>query len=147
MLPLLSEQQKIASILSKVDELIQKTEQIIEQTQRLKKGLMQRLLTKGIGHTKFKKISLIPEYRHLSIPEEWKVVTFEEVSNRITYGFTNPMPHTEDGPWLITAKDIKNGRINYKTAEKTSWKAFKVELSDKESSKKGNSVNYKGWNY
>ena len=53
----LIEQQKIASILSKVDELIQKTDQIIEQTQRLKKGLMQKLLTKGIGHTKFKKVS------------------------------------------------------------------------------------------
>ena len=53
-LPPIKEQQKIASILSNVDELIQKTEQIIEQTQRLKKGLMQRLLTKGIGHTKFK---------------------------------------------------------------------------------------------
>jgi type I restriction enzyme S subunit len=37
----------------------------------------------------------------------------------------------EDGPWLITAKDIKNGRINYKTGEKTSWKAFKEELSKK----------------
>ena len=64
-IPKLSEQQKIASILSKVDELIQKTNQIIEQTQRLKKGLMQRLLTKGIGHTKFKKTSLG------DIPEEW----------------------------------------------------------------------------
>ena len=53
-IPSIKEQQKIASILSNVDELIQKTEQIIEQTQRLKKGLMQRLLTKGIGHTKFK---------------------------------------------------------------------------------------------
>ena len=61
--PPIAEQQKIASILSNVDELIQKTDQIIEQTQRLKKGLMQRLLTKGIGHTKFKenKIGQIPE--------------------------------------------------------------------------------------
>ena len=65
--PPLKEQQKIASILSNVDELIQKTEQIIEQTQRLKKGLMQRLLTKGIGHTKFKKTELG------EIPEEWKL--------------------------------------------------------------------------
>jgi type I restriction enzyme S subunit len=54
----IKEQQKIASILSNVDGLIQKTEQIIEQTQKLKKGLMQRLLTKGIGHTKFKKTEL-----------------------------------------------------------------------------------------
>ena len=62
----LKEQQKIASILSNVDNLIQKTDQIIEQTQRLKKGLMQRLLTKGIGHTKFKKTELG------EIPEEWQ---------------------------------------------------------------------------
>ena len=54
-IPELKEQEKIASILSNLDELIKKTDQIIEQTQRLKKGLMQRLLTKGIGHTKFKK--------------------------------------------------------------------------------------------
>jgi type I restriction enzyme, S subunit len=52
--PAVAEQLRITSILSKVDELIQKTDQIIEQTQRLKKGLMQKLLTKGIGHTEFK---------------------------------------------------------------------------------------------
>jgi type I restriction enzyme S subunit len=55
-LPTIHEQQKIASIISKVDELIQKTDQIIEQTQRLKKGLIQRLLAKGIGHTKFNEV-------------------------------------------------------------------------------------------
>jgi type I restriction enzyme S subunit len=49
------EQQRVAYILSKVDELIQKADQTIEQTQRLKEGLMLKLLTKGIGHTKFKK--------------------------------------------------------------------------------------------
>jgi type I restriction enzyme, S subunit len=47
--PSLQGQEKIASILSKVDELIQETDELIEQTLRLKKGLMQRLLTKGIG--------------------------------------------------------------------------------------------------
>lgn len=46
LLPPFLEQRKIASILSKLDELIQKTNQIIEQTQRLKKGLIQKLLIK-----------------------------------------------------------------------------------------------------
>jgi type I restriction enzyme, S subunit len=81
--PPLKEQQKIASIISKVDELIQKTEQIIEQTQRLKKGLMQRLLTKGIGHTKFEKV--IWNYgKKIEIPKEWKIVFLDEVTKRGT---------------------------------------------------------------
>lgn len=72
-LPSFSEQQKIASILSKVDEQIEQTEQIIEKTELLKKGLMQKLLTKGIGHTKFKKTEIG------EIPEEWSIVKQEEV--------------------------------------------------------------------
>ena len=47
-LPSLSEQQRIAEILSTVDEAIQKTNEIIAKTERLKKGLMQELLTKGL---------------------------------------------------------------------------------------------------
>ena len=54
--PPLLEQQKIASILSNVDALIENTQKIIDKTELLKKGLMQRLLTRGIGHTKFKKV-------------------------------------------------------------------------------------------
>ena len=79
----LKEQQKIASILSKVDELLQKTTQVIEQTQRLKKGLMRRLLTKGIGHTAFEKVTW--NYgKKIDIPKEWKVVLLDEVTQRGT---------------------------------------------------------------
>jgi type I restriction enzyme S subunit len=73
-IPPIEEQQKIASILSNVDSLINQTQKEIEQTQKLKKGLMQKLLTKGIGHTKFKKVkSLFGKYEE--IPEEWKLIT------------------------------------------------------------------------
>lgn len=54
-LPPLFEQQKIVEIISTVDQAIQKVGQAIEKTERLKKGLMQELLTKGIGHKEFKK--------------------------------------------------------------------------------------------
>ncbi|GAB6184189.1 hypothetical protein JCM13991_19300 [Thermodesulfovibrio hydrogeniphilus] len=47
-LPPLPEQQKIAEILETVDNAIEKTEQIIEKYKRIKQGLMQELLTKGI---------------------------------------------------------------------------------------------------
>lgn len=62
-LPPLPEQRKIAEILSTVDEAIEKTDAIIQETQQLKKGLMQKLFTEGIGHTQFKetKIGRMPE--------------------------------------------------------------------------------------
>lgn len=61
-LPPLKEQARIVEIIFNVHSLIQKTDQVIEQTQRLKKGLMQRLLTKGIGHSRFNdsNIGIIP---------------------------------------------------------------------------------------
>ena len=57
-IPPISEMLKIAFILSTVDELIQKTDQIIQASERLRKGLIQHLLNKGIGHFKFKKSEL-----------------------------------------------------------------------------------------
>lgn len=65
--PDLKEQEKIASILSTVDEQIDNVDALIEKNKELKKGLMQTLLTKGIGHTKFKKTEIG------EIPEEWQV--------------------------------------------------------------------------
>ena len=69
----IEEQQKIAEILSIVDEAIQKTNEIIAKTERLKKGLMQELLTKGVGHKEFKDTEIG------RIPEEWEVVRLENV--------------------------------------------------------------------
>lgn len=74
LVPSLLEQQKIASILSTVDEQINETEQLIIKTKELKKGLMQQLLTKGIGHTEFKQTELG------EIPLEWEVKTLDEIS-------------------------------------------------------------------
>lgn len=69
----LPEQQKIAEILSTVDAKIEVIDQQITETQALKKGLMQRLLTKGIGHTEFKDSALG------EIPKSWEVVKLEEL--------------------------------------------------------------------
>lgn len=53
-LPPLPEQTKIAEILTSVDRVIDLTSQEIDKLKDIKKGMMQELLTKGIGHTKFK---------------------------------------------------------------------------------------------
>ncbi|WP_226639860.1 restriction endonuclease subunit S [Priestia flexa] len=73
LLPPFKEQQKIVAILSSVDEAIEKTEAIIKQTEEAKKGLMQQLLTKGIGHSKFKKTEVG------EIPVGWEVKTFKDL--------------------------------------------------------------------
>lgn len=72
--PPVKEQQKIASILASVDEAIEKTEAIIQQTEEVKKGLIQQLLTKGIGHTKFKKTAVG------EIPEEWELLSIGSIA-------------------------------------------------------------------
>jgi len=69
------EQQKIAEILSTVDDKIETIDKQIIETQEFKKGLMQRLLTKGIGHTEFKDSPLG------TIPKSWEVVELDEISS------------------------------------------------------------------
>ena len=74
-LPPLKEQQKIAEILLSVDTAIEKTEQVIAKTEEIKKGLMQQLLTKGIGHTEFKQTEIG------EIPVNWEVKQMKELCN------------------------------------------------------------------
>ena len=71
--PPLKEQQKIAEVLGAVDEEIEKTKEVIKTTEKLKKGLMQKLFTQGIGHTKFKQTELG------EIPESWEIGGFEKL--------------------------------------------------------------------
>ncbi|MGB8953080.1 MAG: restriction endonuclease subunit S [Candidatus Aminicenantales bacterium] len=73
--PPLPEQKKIAEILSTVDESIEKKKEIIEKTKELKKGLMQELLTRGIGHKKFKKTEIG------EIPVDWETIRLGDFSS------------------------------------------------------------------
>jgi len=72
-LPSLPEQKKIAEILTTVDQGIEKVDEAIQRTQRLKKGLMQELLTRGIGHKEFKGTEIG------RIPEDWKITRLGEI--------------------------------------------------------------------
>ncbi len=74
LIPPFPEQIKIAEILTTVDDAIEETDRIIEKTKELKKGLMQKLLTRGIGHKKFKKTAIG------KIPEEWEVVKLMDIT-------------------------------------------------------------------
>lgn len=72
------EQQKIVSILNNVDDSIQKTMEQIEKTKKIKTGLMQKLLTKGIDHTKFKKVKI--GYSQIKeIPYSWDTKKINDI--------------------------------------------------------------------
>ena len=105
-LPPLPEQKKIAAILTSVDDAIQATRETIEQTKQVKKGLMQELLTKGIGHTRFKKTEIG------GIPAEWQIRRVTDLAVRIIDYRGKSPPKSESGIPLITAKNIRRGYID-----------------------------------
>lgn len=74
LLPPLHEQRRIAEILSSVDEAIAATRAVIEQTRTVKQGVLERLLTEGIGHTRFKQTEIG------EIPEGWEVKPLGEIA-------------------------------------------------------------------
>ena len=116
LLPPLPEQKKIAAILSSVDEAIQATQAVIEQTRRVKEGLLQDLLTRGIGHTRFKQTEIG------EIPEGWEVLRLEDIvesPNGLQTGPFGSQLHASDysdqGIPVIMPKDIVAGRISADT--------------------------------
>lgn len=105
-LPPLEEQEKIASILSTVDEQIDNVDALIEKNKKLKKGLMQTLLTKGIGHTKFKKTEIG------EIPEEWSIKTIGDVINLIKSGLSRSLKDEDIGIPCIRSNNINNYKFD-----------------------------------
>jgi type I restriction enzyme, S subunit len=63
--------------------------------------------------------------------EGWIEMPLADCLELITYGFTNPMPTTTEGPFMITAKNVTCGRIDYEAARRTSWEAYNDLLTDK----------------
>ena len=79
--PPVPEQTKIAEILSTVDRAIEQTEALIAKQQRLKTGLMQDLLTRGIdphGNLRSEQTHQFKDSPLGRIPVEWGVNRFSE---------------------------------------------------------------------
>lgn len=101
-IPSFPEQKKIAEILLTVDSAIEKTTQLIEKKKELKKGLMQELLTRGIGHKEFMKTKLG------EIPVEWKVTIIGKVAETSSGG--TPSRNIE-GYFKGTIPWVKSGEL------------------------------------
>ncbi|ABM19467.1 restriction endonuclease subunit S [Marinobacter nauticus] len=109
-LPPLPEQQKIAAILSSVDDVIEKTRAQIDKLKDLKTGMMQELLTKGIGsdgvpHTEFKDS---PVGR---VPVSWEIVRLGDVS-KVQGGFAfKSADATDNGCRWLKIANVGRGTV------------------------------------
>ena len=111
----LPEQRKIAEILKTVDNTIEKTEKIIEKYKRIKQGLMQELLTKGIdenGQIRSEETHKFKDSPLGRIPEEWEVVTTEQFCESVTDGTHDTPKPVDSGIPLITSKNIKENKLD-----------------------------------
>ena len=129
-LPTLPEQKKIDAILGSVDEAIQATQAVFDQTRKVKQGLLQQLLTHGIGHTRFKQTEIG------EIPEGWEVVPLNNVAHVQTglakgkKAINNPI----ELPYLRVA-NVQDGHLNLAeiktiTVPKASIERYRLQPGD-----------------
>lgn len=118
LLPPKLEQSKIFEILSTIDQAIEKTEQLIAKYERIKTGLMQDLLTRGIDENENIRSEETHEFKDSPlgrIPVEWDVKALEklvEPNSPIVYGILMPGYGYDNGIPVIKVKDINADEID-----------------------------------
>ncbi len=134
-IPKIEEQKKIAEILSTVDKAISKTEKIIEKTKILNKGLMQKLIIKGIDHDKFKKVRLGP--KELETPKKWEMVKLKDISDIKSSNVNKKSNNTETPVLLCNYMDVYKNKyikdnMNFMeaTATKKEIERFSLKYGD-----------------
>jgi type I restriction enzyme S subunit len=109
------EQTQIATILSKVDEAITQTKKLIAKYSRIKTGLMQDLLTKGIdknGNIRSEETHEFKDSPLGRIPKEWECVNFGEYIELVHgYQFRN-YDFTETGTPIVKIGQVKENGLD-----------------------------------
>ena len=101
--PPLPEQQKIAEILSTQDKVIDLIQNQIEELKKLKKAYLQKMFPQ--------KGSLFPEIRFKGFTDAWEQRELGEVLSFLKDGTHGTHKNSDEGIYLLSAKNIKNGEI------------------------------------
>jgi type I restriction enzyme S subunit len=136
-----TEQTTIARILSKVDEAIPQTEQLIAKYTRIKTGLMQDLLTKGIDEHGNIRSEATHEFKDSPlgrIPKEWECDVLNSIMLIIDCKHITPN-YVEEGYPLIRPRNIKPNGISMEDMVYVGKADFKM-LMDKHLPKSGDIV-------
>lgn len=114
-----TEQQSIANILTKTDQAIANTEALIAKYTKIKTGLMQDLLTKGIDENGNIRTEQTHEFKDSPlgrIPKEWECVEIDDLANLKSGGTPsrqNSSFWNGEIPW------VKTGEVNYNLIKET----------------------------
>ena len=123
------EQTQIATILSTIDRAIEQTKATITKQQRIKSGLMQDLLTRGIdqhGNIRSEQTHQFKDSPLGRIPVEWQVKNVEclaYVTKLAGFEFTNHFDYRDDGEIIaLRALNIKNEQLDLADIQRISKK-------------------------
>ena len=81
-------------------------------------------------------MSNVPKLRFKEFSGDWEEKTLKSISELISYGLTVRPEYIENGIPLISARELKGGRINYDMAPKISENSYNI-LSSKAKANKG----------
>lgn len=112
------EQTQIASILSNLDRAIEQTEVIIAKQQRIKTGLMQDLLTKGIDEHGVIRSEATHEFKDSPlgrIPMEWEIESLGKVASFVTSGSRGwARFYSTEGAVFLRIGNLTREHINFR---------------------------------
>ncbi len=113
--PPLPEQQKIAAILTSMDDVIEKTQAQIDKLKDLKSGMMQELLTKGVGIKQGDKYEPHTEFKDSPvgrIPKSWEVKPLNSVVLKIIDCEHKTAPYVDKSEYLVVrTSNVRHGEL------------------------------------
>jgi type I restriction enzyme S subunit len=123
------EQGLIAKILNKLDRAIEQTEALIAKQQRIKTGLMQDLLTKGVdahGNIRSEAAHAFKDSPLGRIPVEWDVSPAEKLCEAVIDCKNRTPPEAPDGHSVIRTPNVRNGEFVWTDLTFTDSKSYEI---------------------
>lgn len=128
LIPPEKEQEKIAEIMEIVDDAIDATNKIIEATQMIEKGIIEKIVHKGIGHKEFTQTEIG------ELPAHWDMKKLNQITKKIGDGLhATPNYSDEDEYYFINGNNLIEGKVKItegtKTVDEKEYKKYFIELN------------------
>ena len=117
--PLLNEQKEISTLFEKMDNIITLHQRKLDKLQATKKALLQEMFPEE-GQDK-------PKRRFKGFTDAWEQCKLGDLLILLKDGSHGTHKNTDDGVYLLSAKNIKNGQINIMPDDRIiSWEDYDV---------------------